>query len=155
MASNGSNRSNLLTAGGVLSIIGGTLAVTGGGAGVVLVIANIDVVARLVPPSIYTEIYAGMIRGAILGACFLAVGIVAIIGGVSAVKRRNFRLSLAGAICAISLMILGWYLVASAPAEMFLFQPLAMAISGMALVILGILAVTFVALGKREFHAEA
>ena len=156
MASSGvSSRSRLLTAGGILSIIGGALAVIGGGAGVGLVIANIDVVARLVPPSIYTEIYTGMIRGAILGASFFAVGIVAIVGGVSAVRRKNFGLSLAGAICALSLMTLGWYLVGSAPAGMFFFQPLAMAISGMALVILGILAVIFVALGKRGFRKES
>jgi len=154
MASDGANRSGLLTAGGILSIIGGALAVMGGGTAVGLTIANIDVVARWVPPSMYTEIYAGMIRGAILGASFFAVGIVAIVGGVSAVKRKNFGLSLAGAICALSLMTFGWYLVGSAPAGMFFFQPLAMAISGIALVILGILAVIFVVLGKRGFRAK-
>ena len=155
MASSGvSSRSRLLTAGGILSIIGGALAVMGGGAAVGLTIANIEMVVRRgVPPSMYTEIYAGMIRGAILGASFFAVGIVAIVGGVSAVKRKNFGLSLAGAICALSLMILGWYIVGSAPAGMFFSQPLAMAISGIALVILGILAVIFVVEGKREFEA--
>ncbi len=145
----------MLTAGGILSIIGGALAVMAGGAGVGLTIANIDMVTRWVPPSTYTEIYAGMIRGAILAASFFAVGIVAIVGGVSAVKRKNFVLSLAGAICALALMTLGWYIVGSAPAGMFFYQPLAMAISGIALVILGILAVIFVVLGKRGFGAKA
>jgi hypothetical protein len=155
MASDGSNRGNLLTAGGVLSIIGGTLAVMGGGAAVGSTIANIDLVARLVPPSMYAEIYTGVIRGAMLGASFFAVGIVAIAGGVSAVRKKNFDLSLAGAICAMSLMIIGWYIVGSAPAGMFFSQPVVMAISGMALVILGTLAVIFVALGRREFRAKA
>ena len=150
MASSGvSSRSRLLTAGGILSIIGGALAVMGGGAAVGLTIANIEIFSRVAP-----SVYEGMIRGIILAASFLAVGIVAIVGGVSAVKRKNFGLSLAGAICALSLMILGWYIVGSAPAGMFFSQPLAMAISGIALVILGILAVIFVALRKREFGAK-
>jgi len=151
MESNGASRSGLLTAGGILTIIGGALAVMAGGAGVGLTIANIDIVTRWWTPPIYTEIYAGMIRGAILAASFFAVGIVAIVGGVSAVKRKNFGLSLAGAICALSLVTLGWYIVGSAPPGMFFYQPLAMIISGIALVILGILAVIFVVLGKREF----
>jgi len=141
-----SSRSRLLTAGGILSIIGGALAVMGGGAAVGLTIANIEIFSR-VPPSVYE----GMIRGTILAASFFAVGIVAIVGGVSAVKRKNFGLSLAGAICALSLMILGWYIIGSAPAGMFFSQPLAMAISGIALVILGILAVIFVALRNGYF----
>jgi len=149
MASSDGHRSGLLTAGGILSIIGGALAVMAGGAGVGLTIANIEMFSRVPPP-----VYEGMIRGTILAASFFAVGIVAIVGGVSAVKRKNFGLSLAGAICALSLMTLGWYLVGSAPAGMFFFQPLAMAISGIALVILGILAVIFVVLGKREFGAK-
>jgi predicted small integral membrane protein len=154
MESGGSSRSRLLTAGGILSIIGGALAVMAGGAGVGLNIANMDMVARMTPPSMYTEIYTGMIRGMILAASFFAVGIVAILGGESAIKRKNFGLSLAGAICALSLMTLGWYIVGSAPAGMFFSQPLAMAISGIALVILGILAVIFIALRKREFRAK-
>lgn len=150
MESNGNSKSGLLTAGGILSIIGGALAVMAGGAGVGLTIANIEMFSRVAP-----SVYEGMIRGAILAASFFAVGIVAIVGGVSAVKRKNFGLSLAGAICALSLMTLGWYIVGSAPAGMFFYQPLAMAISGIALVILGILAVIFVVLGKREFRKES
>jgi hypothetical protein len=55
----------------------------------------------------------------------LALGIVAIIGGVSAIRRKSFGLSLAGAICAL-------------PSN-----------------ILGILAVIFVSVSKREFEAES
>ena len=63
-------------------------------------------------------------RWAIVGGCLAILGIIAIVGGISTVKRKRFGLSLAGAICAMP----SW--------------------------ILGILAVTFVALGKREFKAE-
>jgi hypothetical protein len=56
--------------------------------------------------------------------CTGVLGIVAIIGGISAIRRKWFALSLAGAIGAL-------------PS-----------------VILGILAIIFVALGKREFGAE-
>jgi len=61
----------------------------------------------------------------ILGGCFLALGIVAIVGGVSALRGRRFGLSIAGAICAL-------------PS-----------------VFLGIAAVVLVALGKREFSARS
>lgn len=64
------------------------------------------------------------LRWAIVGVCLAILGIVAIVGGISAIRRKSFSLSLAGAICA---------------------RPST---------ILGILAVIFVALGKREFEAE-
>jgi hypothetical protein len=60
----------------------------------------------------------------IIGVLFLVLGILAVIGGISAVRRKSFGLSLAGAISALP--------------------------SGL----LGILAVIFVALGKRELRAE-
>jgi hypothetical protein len=60
----------------------------------------------------------------IMGGLLLALGILSVTGGVSAIRRKRFGLSLAGAICAL--------------------------LSGL----LGILAVIFVALGKREFRAE-
>jgi hypothetical protein len=59
------------------------------------------------------------------GGLLLALGILAITGGISAVRRRSFGLSLAGAICALPKGILG------------------------------ILAIIFVALGKREFGVKA
>jgi hypothetical protein len=59
----------------------------------------------------------------IIAGCVGVLGIVAIVGGISAIRRKRFGLSLAGAISAL--------------------------LSG----ILGILAVIFVALGKREFGA--
>ena len=58
----------------------------------------------------------------ILAGLLLVLGIIAIAGGVSAIRRRSFGLSLAGAICALIPL-----------------NPL------------GLLAVIFVSLGKREF----
>jgi apolipoprotein N-acyltransferase len=60
----------------------------------------------------------------VVGVPLLVLGIIAIAGGVSAIRRKKFGLSLAGAICALPSFILG------------------------------ILAVIFVSLGKREFGAE-
>ena len=59
-----------------------------------------------------------------IGAPLIAIGIVAIIGGIFAIRRRIWGLALAGAICA-------------------LFPP--------PVIILGILAIIFVAMGKNEF----
>jgi hypothetical protein len=78
---------------------------------------------------------AGMIPG-FPGAGFLALiaipgivlSVVAIVGGIYALRRRLWGLALAGAICALlfTLPLLGW--------------------------ILAILAIIFVSLGKREFE---
>jgi hypothetical protein len=55
---------------------------------------------------------------------FLILGIVAVVGGISAIRRKRFGLSLAGAICAL--------------------------LSGL----MGILAIILIVLGKREFRAK-
>ena len=60
----------------------------------------------------------------IVGLAICVFGLLAVIGGISAVRRKRFGLSLTGAICAVPT------------------------------VILGILAVVFVATGKREFRAR-
>lgn len=127
--SDSNGRGELLTAGGVLSIIGGALQIIAG-----LIIAGLMIVIRIVlrlalfpvrpgewfdrstpalPPSL-----------AMLGVPIIALGIVAIIGGVSALRRTSFGLSLAGAICAL-------------PSN-----------------ILGILAIVFVSLSKKEFEVS-
>jgi hypothetical protein len=59
-----------------------------------------------------------------LAAVLIVLGIVSLVGGIFAVQRRIWGVALAGAICA-------------------LFPP--------PVIILGILAIVFVALGKREF----
>ena len=57
-----------------------------------------------------------------IGAGLIALGVVALIGGIFALKRRIWGLSLAGAICAL-----------------------------FPLVPLGVLAIIFISLGRREF----
>ena len=146
MASNGSSRGKLLTAGGILSII----------AGIYLIIAII--VWQLLTGSILLNILpfffwfirlqfaiymvlslllalplgdlAGHFWYGLMGTAVpqllisvgnVVLGSMAVIGGISAIKRKWFRISLAGAIGALPL------------------------------VIPGILAIIFVVLGKREF----
>jgi hypothetical protein len=58
----------------------------------------------------------------IVGGLLVVLGIIAIVGGISAIRRKSFGLSLAGAICALIPL-----------------NPL------------GLLAVIFVSLGRREF----
>jgi hypothetical protein len=129
MASNGSDRGGLLTAGGILSIIGGALEIIGGLIMVVLPI-GIRILLRLAllpfhPGGWFEHIITVVpIWLIIVGGPLLALGIVAIVGGVSALRRKSFGLSLAGAICAL-------------PSH-----------------ILGILAIIFVSLSKREFRRE-
>jgi len=129
MAYNGNDRGGLLSAGGVLSIVAGAFEVIGGGLMVALVSLRIPL--RLwfssfwpgVPGSWHACSWAGVPTWLIvIGGLFVVLGIIAIAGGVSAIKRKSFGLSLAGAICAFI------------PLNLF-----------------GLLAVIFVSLGKREF----
>jgi len=133
MVSNGSDKGGLLTAGGALSIVAGAFKVIGGGAMVALVTLGISLRVWLSSflPGIAGGWY-GFERWAVvpiwltvIGGLFLVLGIIAIVGGISAIKRKSFGLSLAGAICAL-----------------------------IPLNLLGLLAVIFVALGKREFGAR-
>jgi hypothetical protein len=129
MASNGEMRSGLLTAGGVMSIIGGALEVIGGVI-IVLLTIGIRILVKLAPIPFHPSDWWGHVIPSIpfwciiVGVPLLALGIVAIVGGVSALRRRSFGLSLAGAICAL-------------PSN-----------------VLGILAVVFVSLSKKEFEAK-
>ena len=143
MEADGNSKGGLLTAGGILSIIAGIYQIIGG-----LFLAGI------IPPSLpFPDFFIdlqlriffvlslllalplGDLGGAfwygLMGTTVLellilicngVLGIMAVIGGISAIKRKWFRISLAGAIGAL-------------PS-----------------VILGILAVNFVVLGKREFE---
>lgn len=138
MASNGDRKGGLLTAGGVLSIIAGAFRVIGG-AGIAVVcgtgwlprIGELPcfqnggfpfAIGAWVPWESLTWLsVGGVVTGIVLGI----LGIIAIAGGISAIKRRSFGLSLAGAICA--------------------FIPFHL---------LGLLAIIFVSLGKKEFEAK-
>ncbi len=127
MESNGNNKSALLTAGGVLSIIGGILEVIGAG---IMIGIGIEYIIRgslwfipVIPLFPGREIVAGVLPAIIiiLGIFILVLGVIGIAGGISAINRRSFGLSLAGAICIIPT------------------------------VLLGILAVIFVSVSKKEF----
>jgi len=144
MASDGANRSGLLTAGGVLSIVGGISQIICSGLMIEAFVSYSSVHWRLIYalflpglPDAWREYvlrYALFgsqyvwfpidfpIQWAIIGGCLGVLGIVAVVGGVSAIRRKSVGLSLTGAICAL-------------PS-----------------VFVGILAIIFVALGKREFN---
>lgn len=111
------------TTAGILSIIAGSLTV---GGGIVLLLLG-GVLSGILAAAGVPDI-AFLIPFPILGIIavpLLILGIVAIIGGVYAIKRRYWPFALAGAICA-------------------LFPP--------QIGILGILAIVFVVLGKDEFE---
>jgi len=131
MASNGNSRGGLLTAGGALSIVAGAFEVIGGGVMVALV--SLGIPLRLWLASFLPGILDGWygfehiwpvvpIWLTIIGGLLLVLGIIAIVGGISAIRRKSFGLSLAGAICAFI------------PLNLF-----------------GLLAVIFVSLARREF----
>jgi hypothetical protein len=127
MAANG--RGGLLTAGGILSIVAGAFEVVGGVIMVVLPM-GIKILLRMALPQFRPGAWFERIIPVIptwlviVGVPLFVLGIVAIVGGVSAIRRKSFGLSLAGAICALPTKILG------------------------------ILAVIFVSLSKKEFEAE-
>ena len=126
MASNGNGRGGLLSAGGILSIIVGVFEVIGGGLIAALTALSIPLWHPRFPffPEFGDFWGAELTIVIIIGIVLAVLGIVAIVGGTSAIRRKSFGLSLAGAICALP--------------------------SG----ILGILAVIFVSLARGEFVPE-
>jgi hypothetical protein len=126
---NGNSRGGLLSAGGILSIIMGALELIAGAGIATLTALSIPFWHPEVPfaPDFWGTLgMAGMPKWMLVAGIVLAVlGIVAIVGGVSAVRRKSFGLSLAGAICA--------------------FIPFNL---------LGLLALIFVSLARREFLTE-
>jgi hypothetical protein len=128
MTSNKEHRAGLLTAGGILSIVAGAFELIVGGTA--LGFAVLGVPSRLV---YYFNLLGvlplygwGIISmlPVILGGFLVVVGVVAVGGGASAIRRESPGLSLAGAICALPTIVLG------------------------------ILAVVFVALGKGVVGAQ-
>jgi hypothetical protein len=130
MESNGDSKGGLLTAGGVLSIIGGVLEAIIGGI-VVGIVIHYLVGGPLWPlphiPWVWGEIAVDFLPAVVIivGILILVLGAIGIAGGISALNRKRFGLSLAGAICILPT------------------------------VILGILAVIFVSVSKREFETES
>jgi hypothetical protein len=104
-------RKRMRIAGGVLTIISGAMMVGGG------------ILATGVPWALIPEISAVLAEApAGVGGGFIALGAVALVGGVYALRRRIWGLALAGAICAA-----------------FPSTPL------------GVLAIIFISIAKREF----
>ena len=131
MESSGNSKSGLLTAGGVLSIIGGLLELVAGGVVMGIGIMGIGGPFWFIPEIPWfpgKEIVLGAIPAVIItvGIIILALGAIGVAGGISALNRKSFGLSLAGAICVVP-----------------------------PTVILGMLAIIFVSLSKREFRAKA
>jgi len=93
-------RGGLLSAGGILSIIVGAFEVIGGGVIATLTRLGIALWQRLFP---FFPGFGGRFGMAaipawliIVGAILAVLGIVAIVGGISAIRRSSFGLSLAG-----------------------------------------------------------
>jgi hypothetical protein len=113
MESNGNSKSGLLTAGGVLSIIGGLLELIAGGIVMGIGIQNIIGGPFWFIPDIPSfpgrEIVAGVLPALIIivGILILALGAIGVAGGISAFNRKSFGLSLAGAICILPTALLG------------------------------------------------
>ena len=125
MASNGNGRGGLLSAGGILSIIVGVFELITGG-----IMGAFIAMGMTVPQFPGFPGFGGGFGMAlvptwliIIGIILIVLGIVAIAGGIAAVRRHSFGLSLAGAICAL-----------------------------LPINVLGILAVIFVSLAKKEFE---
>jgi hypothetical protein len=88
-----------------------------------------------------------------IAAFGVALGVVAIVGGVSALRRRSFGLSLAGAICALPSGFFGAVAISFVPLAAGNYA-LASVILGNLAMILAILAIIFMSLSKKEFGAQ-
>ena len=136
-------RSKLLTAGAVLTISGGVI-------GVIIAIAA-GACAEAGKPLVFpTLVFPPGWEGAVTEFTFAAVAMVAVIGGVDALKKRNFRLALAGAIYALfctgipSLLAIMYH--ADLAGSPWAFLPL--------LGLIGVMAIVFVSLKHAEFASR-
>jgi len=126
MASSGSEGGGLLRAGGVLSIVAGTSQLISGVSLTIIVLLPGDLrfsVFKMLFLPFLPDVWREAIEfgpASIMVGCIGVLGILAVVGGILAVRRKGGGMSLAGAISAL--------------------------LSGL----LGILAIIFVALGKRE-----
>ncbi len=133
MKSNGDSRGGLVSAGGIFCIISGVGQVINVGSAVIILSPEwwfTQAPSWLSLPLIQYGFWQAGVYGSagwvrvVFAVSAIALGIVSIVGGISAIRRKRFGLSLAGAICAVP--------------------------SGT----LGIMAVVFVGLGKRAFKAK-
>jgi len=126
------NKTWKATTGGILSIVAGVPAATGGIILALLAagVASLGAILWMIPGTGKVPMLPGILSGVgiFLGAIavpLIALGVVAIVGGVYALKRRSWGLALAGSICSVITFAL-----------------------------LGIPALIFVILGKDEFEAS-
>jgi len=128
-------------------------------AGILCIIAGIIVVV----PGILVLAFDDM-----FGAPSIVPGIIAIAGGIHALKRKGWGLALAGSICGLFgpagfLLILGLFAVKYAdmvpglqpPPIIDAFFSSSYFDFSLGSVIIGILAIIFVIMGKREFRQSA
>lgn len=146
MESSDSHRSGLLTAGGILCIVGGAFAVISVVLAADILISNIESLSLdwLNP---YNKACA--IRSIIVATSVFALGIVTLVGGVSAMRRKKFGLSLAGAIC---FALTSPVAFSETFSESFFSRSLVELVFVWGWMILGILATIFVSLSRREFQ---
>jgi len=105
------------TAAGILSIMGGAFILAWG-------LGHV----------IKAEFVAGTLTHWQFGPFFIVLGLIAIVGGIFAIRRQVWGLALAGAICAV---------FPAHPYGSLIWTP-----------VLGILAIVFVALSKSEFSSS-
>jgi hypothetical protein len=82
-------------------------------------------------------------------------GILAIVGGIYALRRRRWALALAGSICALIFGIIANYIVLGMTGAWLSLVPSSELLAVLPFVVfglLGMLALIFVILGKREFE---
>ena len=115
------NKSWMPMVGGILSLISGGLSFIGG------LLFGIAGSALLLSPNWYgndlSELTTGLVW--LFVVPYLIISIIAVIGGIYAMRRKSWGFALAGAICAI---LTGWAWV------------------------LGVAAVVFIAISKQEFN---
>ncbi len=127
-----SDRGGLLSAGGILSILVGAFEIVAGSMFIVSMAFGLSLwevcpwggqdISEWFALGSYAPALTVMI---IMGIALLVLGILALAGGISAIKRRSFGMAIIGAICAL-----------------------------LPINVLGLFAVIFVALAKGEFAKE-
>jgi hypothetical protein len=111
MASNRNDRIGFLSAGGVLGIVAGAFEINGGGT--MLASAGLGIQFRLWDFALYPGIWFEHTMPVdspwfiIMGVILVVLGMIAVVGGIWALRRRSFGLALAGAVCVLPLGILG------------------------------------------------
>ena len=134
------------TAAGILCII----------VGATVVVVSGMMVALGVGPATTSDEPILLVFLIIFGIPSIMLGILPIVGGIYAVRRRRWLLALAGSICALIFGIVTNYIALGTTGAWLLFlvpsSSLLAALPFVVFGLLGLLALIFVILGKREFE---